>query len=189
MPVRPGHVLYPLLVLVALTGIVFGRAGHQVAEDMPDGETHPYFPDHFWPYPILAAATLVLLGLLAFLGQPLLQPTQSADPRAAGVPHPDWYFLFLYQLLKLGPALITSIVIPAAVVLSLVGWPLIDAYLGRRLGQRLGWRIWPAPGRNIITGSLWLAGLGILAVLTLWVLLGPGTCIPWFFNGPVCGGL
>ena len=74
-------------------------------------------------------------------------------------------------------------------MLGLLAWPLIDAYLGRRLAQRLGWRSWPVPGKNMLTGGLWLGGLTTLALLTLWVLLGPDTCIPWFFNGPVCGGL
>jgi hypothetical protein len=25
-------------------------------------------------------------------------------------------------------------------------------------------------------------------VLTLWAALWPQLCVPWFFNGPVCGG-
>ena len=189
LAIGPDHVLYPLLVTVALVGILFGPVGSQLADDTPESKTHPYFPDHYWPYPILAMATLIALGLLAYLGQPLLQTTQSADPRAAVIPHPDWYFLSLFQLLKLGPALITSIVIPTAALLGVLVWPLIDASLGPRLARRLGWRSWPVPGKNAVTGTLWLIGLGAIAVLTLWTLLGPGACIPWFFNGPVCGGL
>jgi len=189
LAIGPGHALYPLLVAVALIGILFGPVGRQVADDMPESKTHPYFPDHYWPYPILAMAALIALGLLALFGQPLLQTTQSADPRATVIPHPDWYFLSLFQLLKLGPALVTSIVIPTAVVLGLIAWPLIDASLGPRIARRLGWRSWPVPGKNVVTGTLWLLGLGTVALLTLWTLLGPGACIPWFFNGPVCGGL
>ena len=34
---------------------------------MPESRTHPYFPDHVWPYAILAMATLITLGLLAEL--------------------------------------------------------------------------------------------------------------------------
>jgi len=74
-------------------------------------------------------------------------------------------------------------------VLGLIAWPLIDASLGPRIARRLGWRSWPVPGKNVVTGTLWLLGLGTVALLTLWTLLGPGACIPWFFNGPVCGGL
>ena len=186
--VEPGHPLYPLFALIALTGIVFGPTGRQVVDDMPERDTHSYFPDHFWPYPILAMGALVTLGLLALIGQPVLQTTQSADPRTAEIPHPDWYFLFLFQLLKLGPQVITAIVIPTAAVLGLLAWPIIDSQLGPRLARRLGWRSWPVPGRNAITGTLWLAGLGAVGLLTLWALLGPGACIPWFYNGSVCAG-
>ena len=188
LPVGPGHPLYPLFAVIALTGIMFGPIGRQVVDDMPEGDTHPYVPDHFWPYPIIAMAALATVGLLALVGQQVLQPTQSADPRAAEIPHPDWYFLSLFQLLKLGPELITSIVIPTVVVLGLFAWPLIDSQFGPRLARRLGWRSWPVPGRNVVTGTLWLAGLGVVGLLTIWALLGPGACIPWFYNGPVCAG-
>ncbi|HEY1421573.1 MAG TPA: hypothetical protein VGG90_12810 [Candidatus Dormibacteraeota bacterium] len=159
--------------MVALTGLALGPIGDQVADDMPERDTHPYFPDHFWPYPILAMVLLSTLGLLAYFGQPLLQATQAADPRAAEVAHPDWYFLFLFQLLKLGPALLTSIVIPVGAVLGLLAWPLIDARLGPPLARRLGWQTWPAPHRNVITGTLWLAGLATVCALTVWALIGP----------------
>jgi hypothetical protein len=37
----------------------------------------------------------------------------------------------------------------------------------------LGWKTWPAPGRNFITGTLWLVALSVIAGLTLWALLAP----------------
>ncbi len=109
IPIRPGHVLYPMLAAYALVCLLFGPIGRQVTDDMPESKTHPSFPDHFWPYPILAMAVLVTLGLLAVVGQPLLQLGQAADPRAAIIPRPEWYFLSLFQFAKLGPALLTSI--------------------------------------------------------------------------------
>ncbi len=187
-PIRPGHVLYPLLALYALIGLLFGPAGRQAAEDTPESKTHPYFPDHFWPYPILAMAILITLGLLAVVGQPVLQLGQPADARAAIIPRPEWYFLSLFQFVKLGPALLTSILIPAALVIGLIFWPLFDASLGPRVARRLGWLSWPVPKRNVITGTIWIAGLWIIGLLTLWAALVPQLCIPWLFNGPVCGG-
>ena len=187
-PIGPGHALYPLLAIYALVGLLFGPIGRHVTEDMPDSKTHPYFPDHLWPYPILAMALLVTLGLLALFGQPVLQPGPAADPRLVLNPRPEWYFLPLFQLVKLGPALLTSILIPMVLVIGLIFWPLIDAQLGPKLARRLGWPSWPAPKRNAITGTLWIAGLWIIGLLTLWAALFPQLCIPWFFNGPVCGG-
>jgi ubiquinol-cytochrome c reductase cytochrome b subunit len=187
MPIGPDHILYPVLVGVALFGMLIDGAGHQLAEDMPDDETHPFFPDHFWPYPVLTVVTLATLALLAVFAQQSLRLDGSADPRATIVARPDWYFLFLFQFLKLGPELLTSLVIPTIAVIGLLFWPLIDASVGSRLARRLGWRTWPVPGRNVITATLWLAGLGLIGLLTLWALIGSQLCVPWFINSPVCG--
>jgi len=84
--------------------------------------------------------------------------------------------------------LLTTILVPTALVVGLVLWPLIDARVGPALARRLGWRRWPAPKRNVITGTIWIAGLAIIAVLTLWAVFAPDLCIPWPLNGPVCGG-
>jgi quinol-cytochrome oxidoreductase complex cytochrome b subunit len=153
-----------------------------------ESKTHPWFPDQFWPYPVLAMTVLVTLGLLAFFGQPLLDPGPAADPRAAINPRPEWYFLALFQFAKLGPALLTTIAVPTALVVLLVFWPLIDAWLGPRLARRFGWEMWPAPKRNVITGTIWIGGLSVLAVLTLWAAFAPELCLAWPFNGPICGG-
>ena len=188
LPITRRHALYPILTIYALVGLMFGPIGHQVSDDMPESNTHPYFPDHIWPYPILAMAVLVGLGLMALIGQPLLEPGQPADPRAASIPTPEWYFLSLFQFAKLGPALLTTILVPAALVLGLMVWPLLDSGLGPAIARRLGWRTWPAPKHNVITGTIWIAGLVIVAALTLWSALSPELCIPWPYNGPICGG-
>src|SRR2546430_15830292 len=122
---------------------MFGPIGHQVSDDMPESNTHPFFPDHIWPYPILAIAVLVGLGLMALIAQPLLQPGQPADPRAAIIPLPEWYFLGLFQFAKLGPALITKMLVPAVLILRLVLWPLLDSRLRPGLARRLGLRAAP----------------------------------------------
>ena len=151
LPITRRHALYPILTIYALVGLMFGPIGHQVSDDMPESKTHPYFPDHIWPYPILAMAALVGLGLMALIGQPLLESGQPADPRAAIIPLPEWYFLALFQLAKLGPASITKAVVPGVLFLGLIVWPLLDIRLGPGIARWLGWRSWPAPKRNVIT--------------------------------------
>jgi len=187
LPIGPDHILYPVVVGLALFPILMGDAGHHLADDMPDDETHPFFPDHFWPYPIIAVVMLVAVGLLAAFVQKNLQLEVSADPRTVTIPRPDWYFLFLFQLLKLGPELIMFGSVPPLVVVVLLVFPFIDSIAGSRLAKRLHWKSWPVPGRNVYTGTAFVVGLVIVALLELWALAGPQFCIPWPFTGAVCG--
>jgi quinol-cytochrome oxidoreductase complex cytochrome b subunit len=172
MPIGPDHILYPVMVGLALFPILMGSAGHHIADDMPEEDTHPFFPDHFWPYPIIMVLILVTVGLMSAFVRTNMELEQSADPRAVVLPRPDWYFLFLFQFLKLGPEFIMSLVIPPLVVVALLLWPFIDASGGTRLARRLGWATWPVPGRNIITGTGWILFLGFILFLTLWALSG-----------------
>ena len=172
MPIGADHPLYPVMVSLALFPILMGAAGHHLADDLPEDETHPFFPDHFWPYPIIMVLMLVTVGLLAAFVRTNMNLEQSADPRAVVLPRPDWYFLFLFQFLKLGPELLMSLVIPPLVVGALIVWPFIDSIGGTRMAKRLGWASWPVPGRNVVTGTGWILFLGFIVLLTLWALSG-----------------
>jgi quinol-cytochrome oxidoreductase complex cytochrome b subunit len=173
MPIGPDHILYPILIGLGLFPILMGESGHHLAEELPEDETHPFFPDHFWPYPIIMVAIAVAVGLLSVFVQQNMQLEQSADPRAVVLPRPDWYFLFLFQFLKLGsPEVVFSIFIPTAVVLVLLLWPFVDGGVGSRVARRLGWANWPVPGRNVITGTGWILFLGFIVMLTFWSLSG-----------------
>ena len=172
IPIGPDHMLYPVLVGLALFPILMGSAGHHMADDMPEDETHPFFPDHFWPYPIIMVVILLTVSLLAAFVQRNMQLEASADPRTVVIPRPDWYFLFLFQFLKLGPELLMSLVIPPLVVGGLLLWPFLDRILAHLLPSRLGWPRWPVPGRNIITGTGWILFLLSIVFLTLWAVTG-----------------
>ena len=186
LPIGPDHILYSVVVGLALFPILMGAAGHHLADDMPDEDTHPFFPDHFWPYPIIAVVMLIAVGLLAFYVQKNLQLEPSANPRAPTIPRPDWYFLWLFQFLKLGPEVVMALGGPAIFVGVFLLWPFIDGIGGPRLAKRLGWKSWPVPGRNIVTGTWYVLFLAFVAFLTLWALAGPLFCLPWF-TGEVCG--
>jgi len=67
------------------------------------------------------------------------------------------------------------------------GSDVLNVLLEPGIARWLGWGSWPAPKRNVITGTIWIAGLAIIAALTLWSALAPQLCIPWPYNGPVCG--
>jgi quinol-cytochrome oxidoreductase complex cytochrome b subunit len=177
LPIGPNHILYPVLVGLALFPILLGGAGHHLADDMPEDETHPFFPDHFWPYPIIAVLMVVTVGVLAGLVQKNMELEQSADPRAVVLPRPDWYFLWLFQMLKLGNELVMALVIPPLMVLWFLLWPFIDNVIGRRMARRRGQSTWPVPGHNFLTGGIFVAFLAVIAFLELWALIG--VTLPW----------
>jgi quinol-cytochrome oxidoreductase complex cytochrome b subunit len=189
LPIGPDHILYPVLVGLALVPIFLGSAGHHMAEDMPDDETHPFYPDHFWPYPIIAVILLATAGLMAAFVQRNMLLEASADPRLVVIPRPDWYFLFLFQFLKTGPEIITALVIPPAILIWLLVFPFIDQLLGPRLARRLGYPRWPVPGRNWWTGTAFCLFIAWVLGFTFFALGGPTFCIPWpFFGiGSLCG--
>ncbi len=189
LPVGIDHPAYPVLVGLALFPILLGAGGHHLAEDMPDDETHPFYPDHFWPYPIIAVIMLVAVGLMAAFVQQNMLLEESADPRTIVIPRPDWYFLFLFQFLKTGPEILTALVIPPLILVWLLLFPFIDQGIGPRVARLRGWPRWPVPGHNWITGTLWCLFIAWILGLTFFALAGPAVCIPWpFFGiGSLCG--
>src|SRR5579859_3351190 len=76
--IGPDHILYPVLISLALFPILMGSAGRHLADDLPEDETHPFFPDHFWPYPIIMVSMLVLIGLLSAFAQQNMELGDSA---------------------------------------------------------------------------------------------------------------
>ena len=172
LPIGPDHILYPVLVGLALFPILMGAAGHHMADDMPEDETHPFFPDHFWPYPIIMVIMLATVGLLSAFVQQNLSLEASADPRTVVIPRPDWYFLFLFQALKLGNEFVINFLIVPGIVVGLLIWPFIDKILAHLAPRRLDWSSWPIPGHNIITGTGWCLFIGLILFLTLWSVSG-----------------
>jgi quinol---cytochrome c reductase cytochrome c subunit, bacillus type len=68
---------------------------------------------------------LILVALSAFFGAELQAPANPSD--ASYIPHPEWYFLFLYEMLKFFPGdlvIFGVIVLPAIVftILFLLPW-------------------------------------------------------------------
>lgn len=117
----------------------------------------------FWPEVIAEDLVLsllvflVLVGLTLFAGVPL---EDRADPTdAAYIPRPEWYFLSLFQLLKLFPGSwewVGVALVPAAIVLLLFLVPFLSRGAERRPLKRP-------------LGTITLAVLGLGAAgLTAW---------------------
>jgi mono/diheme cytochrome c family protein len=98
----------------------------------------PFFPDIIFKDAVVSLLILIVLVALAyFLGAPL---DARADPGDANyTPRPEWYFLFLFQLLKYFPGkleVVGVILIPTLVILALVLLPFIDRSSRRYFATR-----------------------------------------------------
>jgi menaquinol-cytochrome c reductase cytochrome b/c subunit len=87
-----------------------------------------FYPDIIFKDLLVSFAIFVLLvGLAIYLG---VAPEPRADPSdSAYIPRPEWYFLFLFQLLKYFPGKMEwmgTTVIPALAVLALLLLPFYD---------------------------------------------------------------
>lgn len=100
---------------------------------MTEGETDreestiPFYPDHLWNEAKLAIAILVLVIAVgvAALWFPVGQG-EPADPlNTPAHAKPEWYFLFLYQLLKYLPKTL-GVILPILGLMILIVWPFLD---------------------------------------------------------------
>ena len=123
-------------------------------------KTRPFWPDQLF---LDVLAMTVCAGALIFLtyqthGAELFAP---ADPASNFVARPEWYFLFLYQLLKYfeGPLqIVATVLLPGAVTVLLFALPWIDRARSRRPGAR--WRALALVG-------LLMAGVTALTALAM----------------------
>ena len=121
----------------------------------------PFFPDIVFKDAVIALAVfLVLIAMAFFLGAPL---EERADPSDTSyTPRPEWYFLFLFQLLKYFPGqleVIGVILIPTLVIALLVSLPFLDRSSKRYFRHR-PWVIGATTG--LVAAILILTALSIL---------------------------
>lgn len=88
----------------------------------------PFFPDALFKDAVISLLVfLVLIGLAYFIGAPLEARANPAD--TSYTPRPEWYFLFLFQLLKRFPGnleVLGVVVLPTVAILLLFVLPFLD---------------------------------------------------------------
>ena len=99
----------------------------------------PFFPDIlFKDAAISLVIFLILVALSYFIGAPL---EERADPADANyTPRPEWYFLFLFQLLKYFPGeleVVGVVVLPTLAIILLFLLPVLDKRPERHFLKRL----------------------------------------------------
>jgi mono/diheme cytochrome c family protein len=88
----------------------------------------PFYPDILFKDAVISLVVFLLLIALAhFIGAPLEERANPAD--TSYTPRPEWYFLFLFQLLKYFPSkleVVGVVIIPTLAIILLFILPLID---------------------------------------------------------------
>jgi mono/diheme cytochrome c family protein len=124
----------------------------------------PFFPDTLFKDAVVALVVfLVLIGLAYFLGAPLEERANPAD--TTYTPRPEWYFLFLFQLLKYFPGeleFLGVVVIPTIAIILLILLPFIDKSTKRHFTNR-----------PLITTAVALSAVGIITLSVLSILEAP----------------
>ncbi len=148
----------PATIVVLLVGHIYLFRRHGLTAKEP--KKKPDAP--FWPDQVFrdAVACLAVLATVLFLvvrtrGAELTAPADPSEPYSAA--RPEWYFLFLFQLLKYFPGgteIWGAIILPSVVLLVVFAMP----FLGK-------WRL----GHRFNLGLMWslLAGIGLLTWLAL----------------------
>lgn len=102
----------------------------------------PFFPYAVYKDLIVATGVIAIIIALAIWARvevgPIIDPTTEDY-----VPRPEWYFLFLFELLKvfknqdaLRPVIMATFVIPNVLLGLLILWPFLDRGPERRIQKR-----------------------------------------------------
>jgi ubiquinol-cytochrome c reductase cytochrome b subunit len=148
------HVLLlpPATMMLILLHVYLVRR-HGVAP-VPGDETQPkksFFPEQVFKDTVAVFLAFAILFVMAIAVRVPLE--RMADPTDTSyIPRPEWYFLFLFQILKVfeGPLeVVGTVVLPTLAILALILTPFIDRSKVVRIRQR-----------TLAAGIVVLAGLG-----------------------------
>ncbi|MDR3639675.1 MAG: cytochrome b N-terminal domain-containing protein [Isosphaeraceae bacterium] len=134
-------ILPGLVVLVLVFHIIlFQRSGVTTPRKAREGPAAAYWPEQSFRDALAGFSVLAIVSTLVivFHGGPLDAP---ADPSSADYPaRPEWYFLWLFQMLKHFPGdreYIGTLIIPMSIMAVMCAIPLFDRILPSRLAHFL----------------------------------------------------
>jgi quinol-cytochrome oxidoreductase complex cytochrome b subunit/cytochrome c2 len=132
-------VLLPPLTMIIIAVHIYLVRKHGVAAAVGDAAPkRKFFPEQVFKDTVGIAVAFIILFAMAIVAKVPLE--RLADPTdTAYIPRPEWYFLFLFQILKFfnGPLeVVGSVVLPGVAVLTLFLVPFIDRGPMVRLGKR-----------------------------------------------------
>ena len=120
----------------------------------------PFFPDIIFKDAVASLIIFLILVVLAyFIGAPVEERANPND--TSYTPRPEWYFLFLFQLLKYFPGnleVIGAMILPSLFIVLLLILPFIDKSPKRHFRNR--------PFASFAALAV-VAGIGVLTVLSV----------------------
>ena len=187
-------VVLPAILLVLLVVKMYMLEAHGISEPVTGPEALPEAKKK--PIPIFPSVSYNLAELAALFGSAMLlisalfpltlPPVYSATTAGQYVAQPDWYFLWIYQVLKIsafeanGPlqsyGLPVALGIVTLIFVLLVALPFVDRSETSRISRR---------PMFVTLGLILVAEIG---VLTIWGSLTPGRAIPDEQAALVLGG-
>lgn len=157
------HVMLLPGALIALLGLhlYLVRRHHIAGPVIPQkGMPQPFFPNQLFKDAVVVVIGLSLVFALALAYPPSLEA--MADPAGTDfAPRPEWYFLGLYELLKLMPAgweILGTLVIPGLITIGMLLLPWLDRSKSRHPAKR-GWVMVAGTGVILLIGLMTLKGI------------------------------
>lgn len=166
------HVIFlPAVLLAMVTAHLYFMRRHAISGPLTpqEGEGPVFFPQHAAKDATAAGVVFVGLFAMAVLGGHHSEPMANPDD-ASYVPRPEWYFLWLFQLLKYFPGdleVVGAHVLPGLLIAALLLLPFIDTNPERR-----PWR------RPMASSAAFLVVLAIGALTMLGLQGGPANEAP-----------
>lgn len=135
------HIMLLPAALIGLTALhlYLVRRHHIAGPVTPQkGEPTPFYPTQLFKDAIVLLVGVGLVIYLALGVPPSLEAV--ADPTGTNfAPRPEWYFLGLYELLKIMPSgweVVATVIIPGAVSLGMIFLPWLDRSKSRHPAKR-----------------------------------------------------
>jgi len=109
-----------------------------MTEKSEEKKTIPFYPDHVsteFKVTLLIIAGAVIIGILGFIW-PVGQEAPADPMDTPEHTQPEWYFLFLFQILKYVPKT-TGVIIPFIAIAILILWPFLDRKMDTHRARRV----------------------------------------------------
>ena len=188
-------VVLPAILLVLLVVKMYMLEAHGISEPVTGQEplpekklkSIPIFPDVSFYLAELAALFGSAMLLISALFPLTLPPEYSAATAGQFVSQPDWYFLWIYQVLKIsafeptGPLQAYGLPVALGLVTLVFALLLVLPFIDRSKAKR--------SSRRPVFVALGLVLVAEITVLTVWGYLTPGRAIPDEQAALVLGGM